>query len=99
MSLPAACIATLRPVGTEPVKQTASTVSTNAAPVSPEPVTRRITDDSPAVSMASSSGFTKREVTSLGFIMTEHPASRAGAASIIDKINGKFHGLITPTRP
>ena len=43
------------------------------------------------------SGSTNRGATSLGLTSTAQPASSAGIASINDSVNGKFHGLITPT--
>ena len=39
-----------------------------------------------------------RGVTSLGFIITQAPASKAGMVSMKESVSGKFHGLITPTK-
>ena len=89
--------ATLRPVATEPVKQTWSTASINAWPVAPAPVTTAKTSANPASARISRSSGTKREVTSLGLARIVQPAASAGTASIRVSISGKFHGLMTPT--
>ena len=94
----AAASATLRPVGTLPVKHTWSTTSMSAAPVLPSPSTTPTTAATVGTSAsAARKGPTKRGVTSLGLMSVAHPASKAGMASMNDSRNGKFHGEMTPT--
>ena len=91
---------TKRPVATLPVKQTASTASTTALPVSGPPRTQSNTAaTSGTVRTASMRGSTNRGVCSLGLQSTAQPAARAGTASISISSSGKFQGEMTPTSP
>ena len=99
MKFRAACSPTLRPVVTLPVKHTASTWSPIAEPVSLAPSTIVRTASSSGTSdIIWRKGSAKRGVTSLGLIITAHPANNAGIASMSAKVSGKFHGLIIPTK-
>lgn len=99
MNARAARSATARPVGTDPVKHTASTWSTRAAPTSAPPSTRPTTAaSSGTASRLRRSGPRKRGVTSLGLTIAAQPAASAGSRSIVPSRSGKFHGLMTPTR-
>jgi hypothetical protein len=100
MKCRAAFSATIRPVGTLPVKQTTSERRTRASPVSRAPgSTASTAASSGTASIERRTGSTKRGVISLGFTSTAQPASSAGIASMKHSDSGKFHGLMMPTRP
>ena len=41
----------------------------------------------------------QRGVNSLGLIITRLPAAKMPASGVKVRLNGKFHGLMTPTTP
>ncbi len=97
-----AAAATLRPVGTEPVKLTAPTPGwvVRAAPVSPVPWTTWMspsgTPDSASTSMNASP---QTGANSDGLMTMPLPARRAGKHFHDGMAMGKFHGVIIPTTP
>ena len=93
----AASSQTRRPVRTLPVKQIRSLLRIRASPVAAAPVTKASTSaSSGTLAIVRSITGTKRGVASDGLISTAQPTTKAGIASIIDSISGKFHGLMTP---
>jgi hypothetical protein len=98
ISRSAQATATLRPLGTEPVKQSMSTCWTSRWPVSPSPAMNVSTPASSGTArIVSISGSTNLGATSDGLTITAEPANRAGTGSRQDSISGPFHGEITPT--
>ena len=89
---------TLRPVLSEPVNWTKSTLSTRAPPVSPIPCTQSKTSGPPiSCFQASTTSARPSGVNSEGLTTTAAPACRAGIASPSERISGKFQGLMMPT--
>ena len=91
-------MATLRPVAVDPVNCTKSTFARTAAPVPPSPVATASTGGAPISVHPRTNSTALSGVTSDGFNSTEAPAASAGNTSTAGMRNGKFHGVITPTR-
>ena len=88
----------MRPLGTEPVKQSMSTCRMSCWPVWPSPAMNVNTSASSGTArIVSISGSMNRGATSDGLTITAEPANRAGTGSRQDSISGPFHGEITPT--
>src|SRR4051794_33696477 len=94
--------ATARPPVTLPVKTIFATrsSSTSAAPLSRPPVTTLITPGGrPASTARRASSMLDAGVISDGLRTSVFPAARAGAAAIVVRRLGEFHGVMTPTTP
>ncbi len=76
---------------------TKSAASTTAAPVSPVPVTLAITAGAPISCQPSIIRAQASGVSSDDFDSTAQPAASAGAASIRNRVIGKFQGVMMPT--
>ena len=90
------------PTAVLPVKAILSTFgcATNAAPVSPYPVTILTTPaGSPASWQISANLSAVSEVVSAGLSTTVLPHAKAGATFQASISNGKFHGVIWPATP
>ena len=94
--------ATLRPVGTEPVKLTAPTPgwTARAAAGSANPwTTWTRSAGTPASTQAATNASQHAGACSLGLITMPLPASRAGKIFHDGMATGKFQGVIIPTTP
>jgi hypothetical protein len=97
----AAAAITLRPVATEPVKNSMSTFAfVSAAPVLPSPCTISTTPaGSPSRWKKSAMTSPDSGVTSDGFKTTVLPPISAEITGNTDSWNGKFHGAMMPMTP
>ena len=97
-----AAAATLRPVGTDPVNDTAPTpacTASAAAGSGPPCTTCTRSAGMPASTHASTKATPHAGASSDGFITTPFPASSAGKIFQLGIAIGKFQGVIIPTTP
>jgi hypothetical protein len=103
VALPAAALATERPVAVEPMKATASVPGWRAisSPTTgPGPVTRLSTPGGRSASARQPARATAdTAVDGAGVQTTVFPLASAGAMSSAGIVYGQFHGVITPTTP
>ena len=98
----AAAWPTARPASTPPVSEILSTsgCSTSALPVSPSPVmTLKTPGGKPTPAASSATASIDADVTSDGLTTTVLPAASAGAAAIMVRNTGEFHGVMIATTP
>ena len=101
--MPAAAVATCRPVAVDPMKPTACVPGLRASSsptTGPGPVTRLTTPGGRSASaMHSASAAAAAEVETAGVQTTVLPAASAGAISSAGIVYGQFHGVIAATTP
>ena len=99
MPRPVAATATRWPTATEPVKETQSTPSSIASPVSAPPGTTWNRSAGRAGASSSARRRAHPVASGDGLSTTALPKARAGAAFQSGMATGKFHGVISPATP